>query len=39
MNTYEMTDEYGRPVRTAHISSHRSIIGVVTGIEAITTRQ
>ena len=39
MNQYQMVDENGRPVRSAHVSTQRNLIGVAVGVAAISTQQ
>ncbi len=39
MNQYQMIDENGRPVRSAHVSTQRNLIGVAVGVAAISTQQ
>jgi hypothetical protein len=39
MGQYQMLDENGRPVRSAHVSTQRNFVGVAVGVAAISTRQ
>lgn len=39
MNQYQMVDENGRPVRSAHVSTQRNLLGVAVGVAAISTQQ
>jgi len=39
MNQYQMVDENGRPVRSAHVSTQRNFVGVAVGVAAISTQQ
>lgn len=39
INEYQILDEDSRPFTKAHILSHKNILGVTTGIEAIQTQQ
>jgi hypothetical protein len=39
MNQYQMIDENARPVRSAHVSTQRNLIGVAVGVAAISTQQ
>jgi hypothetical protein len=39
MNQYQIIDENGRPVRSAHVSTQRNLIGVAVGVAAISTQQ
>jgi hypothetical protein len=39
MNQYQMIDESGRPVRSAHVSTQRNLVGMAVGVAAISTQQ
>ena len=39
INEYQILDESDRPFTRAHILTHRSLIGIATGIEEIRTQQ
>jgi hypothetical protein len=39
MNQYQMVDESGRPVRSAHVSTQRNLVGMAVGVAAISTQQ
>jgi hypothetical protein len=39
INQYQMIDENGRPVRSAHVSTQRNLVGMAVGVAAISTQQ
>jgi hypothetical protein len=39
LNQYQMLDETSRPVRSAHVATHRNLVGMAVGVASISTQQ